>query len=110
MLEKMMVVDFFSSRRRHTRCLSDWSSDVCSSDVWPSSAPSPRSSSRPSPVLIGTLIAVYLLAQRVFWGFDGLVDLSLGLQSVRGSVARCFALIDGLSPTTGDSLPLPATN
>src|SRR5262245_65396058 len=29
---------FFSSRRRHTRCLSDWSSDVCSSDLppWPS--------------------------------------------------------------------------
>src|SRR5205814_7504606 len=24
---------FFSSRRRHTRCLSDWSSDVCSSDL-----------------------------------------------------------------------------
>src|SRR5437016_11477372 len=28
---------FFSSRRRHTRLVSDWSSDVCSSDlqVWP---------------------------------------------------------------------------
>src|SRR5262245_63928185 len=26
---------FFSSRRRHTRCLSDWSSDVCSSDLRP---------------------------------------------------------------------------
>src|SRR5471030_2024186 len=26
---------FFSSRRRHTRCLSDWSSDVCSSDLTP---------------------------------------------------------------------------
>src|ERR1035441_9314634 len=26
-------VAFFSSRRRHTRCLSDWSSDVCSSDL-----------------------------------------------------------------------------
>src|ERR1035438_2827431 len=26
---------FFSSRRRHTRCLSDWSSDVCSSDLYP---------------------------------------------------------------------------
>src|SRR5262245_53484962 len=26
------ALDFFSSRRRHTRCLSDWSSDVCSSD------------------------------------------------------------------------------
>src|SRR5438045_5315499 len=24
---------FFSSRRRHTRCLSDWSSNVCSSDL-----------------------------------------------------------------------------
>src|SRR5205814_4246852 len=33
---------FFSSRRRHTRCLSDWSSDVCSSDLEimePASAP-----------------------------------------------------------------------
>src|SRR5205814_4881664 len=29
------VIDFFffSSRIRHTRCLSDWSSDVCSSDL-----------------------------------------------------------------------------
>src|SRR5205814_5390004 len=32
------VVFFFSSRRRHTRCLSDWSSDVCSSDLWKPSA------------------------------------------------------------------------
>src|SRR6478752_9608926 len=24
---------FFSSRRRHTRCSHDWSSDVCSSDL-----------------------------------------------------------------------------
>src|SRR5262245_66301237 len=28
-----MKVFFFSSRRRHTSCLSDWSSDVCSSDL-----------------------------------------------------------------------------
>src|SRR5437016_9870282 len=26
---------FFSSRRRHTRLVSDWSSDVCSSDLLP---------------------------------------------------------------------------
>src|SRR5882724_12980312 len=42
LLAMMFVVDvfdqtptiyfFFSSRRLHTRCLSDWSSDVCSSD------------------------------------------------------------------------------
>src|SRR5437899_5547934 len=30
----LFYVFFFSSRRRHTRCLSDWSSDVCSSDLF----------------------------------------------------------------------------
>src|SRR3989449_3455778 len=29
-----MSVFFFSSRRRHTRCSRDWSSDVCSSDLF----------------------------------------------------------------------------
>src|SRR2546429_6287951 len=33
---------FFSSRRRHTRCSRDWSSDVCSSDL---------STSRPKPAV-----------------------------------------------------------
>src|SRR2546429_8517608 len=27
------IIFFFSSRRRHTRCSRDWSSDVCSSDL-----------------------------------------------------------------------------
>src|SRR5207245_3014308 len=31
---------FFSSRRRHTRCYRDWSSDVCSSDLFTSSTTS----------------------------------------------------------------------
>src|SRR6266498_4748598 len=30
-----MFFFFFSSRRRHTRCGRDWSSDVCSSDLEP---------------------------------------------------------------------------
>src|SRR5262249_56741897 len=30
---------FFSSRRRHTRLVSDWSSDVCSSDLHLAAAP-----------------------------------------------------------------------
>ena len=51
----------------------------------------------------GTLIAVYLIAQRAFFGFDGLVDLSLDLQSVRGAVARCFAVIDAATPVTEES-------
>src|SRR3989442_11051206 len=29
----MVLFFFFSSRRRHTRCGRDWSSDVCSSDL-----------------------------------------------------------------------------
>src|SRR5262245_63717826 len=33
MTASAVVRFFFSSRRRHTRCLSDWSSDVCSSDL-----------------------------------------------------------------------------
>src|SRR5438046_9197183 len=33
---------FFSSRRRHTRLVSDWSSDVCSSDLRLPHQPAPR--------------------------------------------------------------------
>src|SRR5437899_9461315 len=33
LLTSVTLFFFFSSRRRHTRCLSDWSSDVCSSDL-----------------------------------------------------------------------------
>jgi ABC-type multidrug transport system fused ATPase/permease subunit len=51
----------------------------------------------------GTLVALYLLAQRTFWGFDGAVDLSLGMQSVRGGVARCFELIDTPSEPSGET-------
>src|SRR2546422_6164183 len=29
----VFIFFFFSSRRRHTRCSRDWSSDVCSSDL-----------------------------------------------------------------------------
>src|SRR2546429_2338945 len=29
----LLFIFFFSSRRRHTRCSRDWSSDVCSSDL-----------------------------------------------------------------------------
>src|SRR5260221_9950271 len=42
---RMALADFFfSSRRRHTRSLCDWSSDVCSSDLPPRGAP-PRAAS-----------------------------------------------------------------
>src|SRR5258706_12079074 len=31
---RLVICFFFSSRRRHTRLVSDWSSDVCSSDLF----------------------------------------------------------------------------
>src|SRR5438046_4535093 len=40
-----VVFFFFSSRRRHTRLVSDWSSDVCSSDLR-SPSPAPESAWR----------------------------------------------------------------
>src|SRR3989442_5006628 len=39
----MLCVFFFSSRRRHTRCGRDWSSDVCSSDLVSPEVDGPRS-------------------------------------------------------------------
>jgi ABC-type multidrug transport system fused ATPase/permease subunit len=42
----------------------------------------------------GTLLTLYLLAARTFAGFDGLVDLSLSMQSVRGGVTRCLELVE----------------
>lgn len=42
----------------------------------------------------GTLLSLYLLAERAFRGADGLVDLSLDVELVRGAVSRCFALVD----------------
>src|SRR5438093_12608589 len=33
MIRAIINAFFFSSRRRHTRLVSDWSSDVCSSDL-----------------------------------------------------------------------------
>src|SRR5437868_13867306 len=40
---------FFSSRRRHTRSKRDWSSDVCSSDLWGSSPATSPTTNAPRP-------------------------------------------------------------
>src|SRR5260221_7799529 len=40
-LRTYLLSFFFSSRRRHTRSLCDWSSDVCSSDLKPAPAVPP---------------------------------------------------------------------
>src|SRR5256884_1055060 len=45
-LLSLLAMVFFSSRRRHTRCSRDWSSDVCSSDLSTKSMPPRCASSR----------------------------------------------------------------
>src|SRR5438093_3727437 len=50
----VLLFFFFSSRRRHTRLVSDWSSDVCSSDLAADDAEIrlPRADIPDQPVLV----------------------------------------------------------
>lgn len=43
----------------------------------------------------GTLLSVFLLAERAFSAADDLVEIGLDVELVRGAVARCFELVDG---------------
>src|SRR3989442_7309587 len=63
---RMRVFFFFSSRRRHTRCGRDWSSDVCSSDlavvylVLVYKRPAPTRARRGFAILIDNLVVNYI--------------------------------------------------
>jgi ABC-type multidrug transport system fused ATPase/permease subunit len=49
----------------------------------------------------GTLLSVFLLAERAFSAADDLVEIGLDVELVRGAVARCFELVDGESGGSG---------
>src|SRR5438046_7961966 len=59
---------FFSSRRRHTRLVSDWSSDVCSSDLRDDNGRAvafiPSSRDRATIVVAALALAALVLAPR----------------------------------------------
>src|SRR5258705_4883711 len=71
---------FFSSRRRHTRCLSDWSSDVCSSDL----------------LLLVSLAALFLLVAR-FSAVPGRAWFLLIGVAVTGFLVSLFGLVQYLT-------------
>src|SRR5438034_11251376 len=55
---RQFLVFFFSSRRRHTRSLCDWSSDVCSSDLRLPAASRAIPQGQLSPVLLPAIVVV----------------------------------------------------
>src|SRR2546429_9235865 len=62
---------FFSSRRRHTRCSRDWSSDVCSSDL---DRLEERLGGWPIPLLVGIFyVRSHQLAVRLHNEVPGIV-------------------------------------
>src|SRR6266852_7824807 len=74
----MLGFFFFSSRRRHTRCYRDWSSDVCSSDL-----PYPAQNGvQQRPTLISSAETIAWLPQIV----DGGARADTKLVSVTGAV------------------------
>jgi ABC-type bacteriocin/lantibiotic exporter with double-glycine peptidase domain len=56
----------------------------------------------------GTLLSLYLLAERAFTGADSLADVSLDVEAVRGATRRCFELIDAAGRTHPAATTPPA--
>src|SRR5260370_5015132 len=65
----MLIVFFFSSRRRHTRFKCDWSSDVCSSDLNDSTL---NQTQRDEQAEVAQWLAVWLQSPSLF---DDWLDL-----------------------------------
>src|SRR5687768_17980151 len=61
----LFLLFFFSSRRRHTRCSRDWSSDVCSSDLLGSLPGHVYANVRQPPV--STLNIVHMIPLSAVW-------------------------------------------
>src|SRR5262249_57219506 len=64
----LSITFFFSSRRRHTRLVSDWSSDVCSSDLGLSQEAASSPQSAPSRTIsLNGCLATLVCAQLDPW-------------------------------------------
>src|SRR5215213_11594596 len=79
---------FFSSRRRHTRLVSDWSSDVCSSDLGSAAGAGPQ----PPGGALADLVAL-LLVER-----DRPLQLVLGLAAAAAEQQHLGQVDVGLGP------------
>src|SRR5215469_6246469 len=111
-----MFFFFFSSRRRHTRSLRDWSSDVCSSDLL---ALLPKGNGRGGDsaalarwfalavAAAGFAIAIAGFAAEAGQGRVTIVDVpwvaSMGIRYVLAAdgISRVLVLLTGLAATAG---------
>src|SRR5438045_7051466 len=102
---------FFSSRRRHTTCLSDWSSDVCSSDLIPHNVLNAKEHAREAEIIVeaGQKHAVTIATNMAGRGVDiklgeGVVDLGglYVLGTERHEARRIDNQLRGRSGRQGD--------
>src|ERR1039458_9918105 len=103
---------FFSTRRRHTRCLSDWSSDVCSSDLY--SASTPRLSAaaalaRCLTMAVGELESVTLVI-RLVSTLRYAVTRKVPLSPIQSAPASAPHRVSGSSAALASVVVLPALN
>ena len=76
------VFFFFSSRRRHTRLVSDWSSDVCSSDLLLDRGHQVI----PLIVIVAVLMSGYSAPYAALWGCITVFPIALLRSTTRGDV------------------------
>src|SRR5260221_1474106 len=84
--ERRHLFLFFSSRRRHTRSLCDWSSDVCSSDLADLKGKTLTEPSRTDPIT---------LTARKLMEMHGLKDGDVEIKYISGSRPRVDCLKSG---------------
>src|SRR5256884_606715 len=105
----MVIVFFFSSRRRHTRCSRDWSSDVCSSDLVSCSKPAASGAKHEAddvvPVTVAPVEVVSMDRWLDIWGTLYAKDEATLGAEVEGKVEK--TLVDfGDRVKTGEELAL----
>src|SRR3989442_15689829 len=105
---------FFSSRRRHTRCGRDWSSDVCSSDLNLlldcAVGPDRRAPRREAPMfrsILGFAIfaALAFVALNILFGIlGGLFGLALWILKLAAIGFVLYFVLRLVSPSTADKI------
>src|SRR2546422_11261772 len=94
---------FFSSRRRHTRCSRDWSSDVCSSDLDDRAAPSARRTDRVhGRVTPPRRIVVDLASPHAAWRVPATT-----VSTIQAALGPGGGGVEGAVPTASDSPGAP---